>query len=247
VRFLHHGLLDSTNAEAARLAAKGILGPLWISAERQSSGKGRRGRNWVSETGNIYCTGLYPHDSDLASAARLSFAAALAVADTLGHYIDPELVVIKWPNDILVDGKKIAGILLESGSYKHTVWIAIGIGINLSSYPQDSDYPATHVLAHIDPDKLDGPEPVFTGAKPVLALLAARFDHWRTVYLKSGFAPLREAWLNRAVGIGGPVTARLPNVTISGVAQGMDKDGALEIKTDDGKIVKIHAGDVFFS
>ena len=135
MQFVHFKTIDSTQSEAKRRANTGNLGALWISTESQSKGRGRRGREWVSETGNLYCTGLYPHGGDLASAARLSFAAALAVAQTLEQYIDPQLVSIKWPNDVLVDGKKVAGILLESGTYNDAIWVAVGIGINLVSHP----------------------------------------------------------------------------------------------------------------
>ena len=224
-----------------------MLGPIWISTDVQTMGRGRRGRDWVSQTGNLFCTGLYTFDGALADAAKLSFAAALALAETLDHYIDPALVSIKWPNDVMVGGEKVAGILLESGTYEGKIWLAIGMGVNLLSSPKADDYSTTHLLAHISAEKLEGPEAVFSGTQPMIELLAARFEHWRELYLEYGFSPLRTAWLTRARGIGGPVTARLPNDIIEGIALGMDESGALEIKTETGKIVKIHAGDVFFS
>ncbi len=250
MRFVHFKTIDSTLSEAKRLASSndfGPLDPLWISADIQSNGRGRQGRDWVSDVGNLFCTGLYPHAGDIASAARLSFAAALAVAHTLEHYIDPSLITIKWPNDVLVDGKKIAGILLESGTQNNQIWVAIGIGINLVSHPEPEGYAATHLLAHISPQKLTVAEPIFTGAQPVLAILAQNFENWHARYINNGFEPLREAWLNRAVGIHGPVTARLANKTITGTAVGLNHDGALEVEIKSGEIVQIHAGDVFFS
>lgn len=247
MQLVHFKTIDSTQSEAKRRAEVGDVNSLWISADNQTEGRGRRQREWVSNTGNLFCTGLYPHNDDLASAARLSFAAALAVAQTLEHYIDPQLVSIKWPNDVLVDGKKIAGIILESGTYNDAIWVAIGIGINLVTHPKLESYAATHLLAHIPPKKLEVAEPVFTGAQPVLAILAQNFEVWRNLYLAEGFEPLRRAWLSRAIGIGGPVTARLENKTIKGIAMGMDEAGALEVQIPSGEIVKIHAGDVFFS
>lgn len=257
MRFLHFDTLGSTNAFAKSLAepkdgARSDFGPLWISTKRQTAGKGRRGREWISKAGNLFCTGLYPHTGDPASAARLSFAAALAVAETLDQYIPSELIAIKWPNDVLVTGKKISGILLESGTHESKNWISIGIGINLTNCPDIENYGTTHMRAHIVPEDLatedwQGAEPIFTGARPVLAVLVNRFDHWRDIYLAQGFEPLRTAWIARAQGMGKAVTVRLPNKTIQGTALGMDTDGALEVLTVSGENVKIHAGDVFFS
>jgi len=247
MQFAHFTHLDSTNAEAQRRAQAGMLGPIWISTDIQTKGRGRRGKDWVSQTGNLFCTGLYTFDGALADAAKLSFAAALALAETLGNYIDPALISIKWPNDVLIGGEKAAGILLESGTYEGKIWIAVGMGVNLISSPQADDYNTTHLLAHIAKDKLQGPNSVFSGTQPMITLLAERFEHWRDLYVNAGFMPLRKAWLARAQGLGRPVTARLPNKTIMGLALGMDEDGALKLKKDSGEIVKIHAGDVFFS
>ncbi|NNC38967.1 MAG: biotin--[acetyl-CoA-carboxylase] ligase [Acidimicrobiales bacterium] len=246
MRFIHISEIDSTNAEARRRAEVGDFGPLWISSDVQTLGKGRRGREWVSKSGNLYCTGLYPYDGDLASAAKLSFVAALAVADSLEQYIDPALIRIKWPNDVLVAGQKISGILLESGTENDQTWVAVGTGINLVNHPENTETPATHLLAHIDPEKLQGPEPLFAAKEPVLATYAARFDHWRSLYLENGFEPIQQAWTARAKGIGEPVKARLSDKTIEGIALELDETGALCVQTKDGCIVKIHAGDVFF-
>ena len=241
MKFVHYPSLDSTNLEAGRRAEAGNLEPVWISADIQTAGKGRRGRDWVSSKGNLFCTGFYPYEGELADAAKLSFVAALAMAETLAHYIDPALITIKWPNDVLINGKKIAGILLESGNQNGQAWIAIGMGINLISSPEMVDYKATHLLQHIA-DKAS-----FTGTQPMITLLADRFEHWRKLYMNSGFSPIREAWLAKAQGIGEPAVARLPNQTIEGTALGLADDGALELKTKSGQVVKIHAGDVFFS
>ena len=247
MRFLHFEAIDSTNREVKRLADAGDFGPLWVSADSQDVGKGRRGREWISKPGNLYCSGLYPHPADIASAARLSFVAAIALAETLDQYIDPDIIKIKWPNDVLVDGKKIAGILLESGTEGETIWVAIGMGVNLLHHPEGTDTPATHLLEHIDIEKMTGPEPVFTGSGPVLATLAARFDHWRDIYLSDGFLPVKNAWTQRALGLGEPVTANLATRKITGIAKGLDDDGALLLELDNGELEKIHAGDVFFS
>ena len=247
MRFVHFKSIDSTLSEARRRAQAGDSADQWISADSQTEGRGRRGRDWVSDGGNLFCTGLFDHRGDLASAARLSFAAALGVAQTLEQYIDPKLITIKWPNDVLVDGKKIAGILLESGTRGDEIWIAVGIGINLVSHPKLEAYSATHLLAHIEPSQLETSEPIFTGTQPVLTILAQKFEYWHRIYSAQGFEPLRTEWLKRAVGINGPVTAKLEAKTVTGIAIGLNMDGALEIQTSTDEIVKIHAGDVFFS
>jgi len=238
VKVIRHPVLDSTNIEAKRLAETGNWGPLWVVADKQTAGTGRRGREWVSDTGNLFCTGLFPYEGDVASAARLSFAAALAVAETLDHYIDTNSISIKWPNDVLVGGEKVSGILLESGTDQEQLWVAVGIGINLMSAPQDTETPATHVLRHMSNNGDD--------LGNALNILIERFEHWYGTYSKNGFEPLRTAWLERAQGLGGVVTVRIPNKTIQGTAIGLEADGALSVKTHCGEIVKIHAGDVFF-
>jgi BirA family biotin operon repressor/biotin-[acetyl-CoA-carboxylase] ligase len=250
VKFIHFDSIDSTNAEAARLAQKDEFtaqqSPIWISADRQHAGKGRRGREWVSSTGNLFCTCLIKTDGDAPIDARLSFVAALAVAKTLAHYIDPSLITIKWPNDVLVAGEKISGILLESGKNGGKNWVSVGIGINLITDPEIENYPTTHMLAHMKGHDLEGAEPLFSGVRPMIAVLAAAFHSWQDIYDQEGFEPIREAWLDRAHGIGEPVRAVLPHKTIIGTALGLDIDGGFEIQTSQDGVVKIHAGDVFF-
>ncbi len=222
------------------MAEAGDFGPLWIAAKRQSGGKGRRGREWVSRPGNLFCTGLFPHKGTPASAAQLSFAAALAVHDTITQFRPDADIKIKWPNDVLMNGAKIAGILLESGGAGEQLWVAVGIGLNIGSAPKDTPYPATYLRAG-----LGQPEHILR--TDIKQKLYERFAYWRDAHICGGFEPLRIAWLDRAQGIGSDVTAHLPNQTIKGTALGMDKDGALEVQTPPGKVIKIHAGDVFFS
>jgi len=240
MRILEFDEIDSTNLEAKRMAEAGDFGPLWITAKSQTGGKGRRGRAWVSETGNLFCTGLFPHAGTPASAARLSFAAALAVRDTVSSFRSDAETKIKWPNDVLLGGAKISGVLLESGTTNGQLWVAVGIGLNIVSAPDSTEYAATYLNA-------DMPQDQYAYLSDVKKKLFARFEFWMDTYTQNGFEPLRTAWLENAQGMGGPVTARLPNKTIAGTAIGMDADGALEVKTNSGKTIKIHAGDVFFS
>ena len=232
----------STNLYARGLAEQGERGPLWVSAQQQSAGVGRRGREWVSGLGNLYASGLYPNAGTASDAALMSFAAALAVADSLEPYVARDLISLKWPNDVLLGGKKTAGILLEGGPN----WFIVGVGINLMHHPEAAQFPATHVLEHISPEKLEGPEPVMTGPQAVLALLASRFNYWRDIYLIHGFEPLRMAWSARAHNIQGEVTVNLSGGSFSGRADGLCENGALRVVLADGTIRDVQAGDVFF-
>jgi len=246
LRFVSHESLDSTNAEAKRHAEQGDFGPLWIRADKQSSGRGRRGREWTSETGNLFCSGLYPHEGTAHQSAQMSFVAALALADTLEHYVPKDIISLKWPNDVLLAGEKTAGILLESGQTHHQKWMIVGIGVNLTHHPEGTEFPATHVMEHILPVDLDDPEPIMTGPQPVLAVLAHRFDHWRDILTSKGFEPIGQAWTTHAHNIPGPVTVRLPSESFTGEALGLDANGALRVRLVDGTIRDVHAGDVFF-
>lgn len=246
MRFITKDVVASTNEEAKDYAEQGDLGPLWIRAVSQTAGRGRRGRAWTSDAGNLYCTGLYPFDGEVREAALLSFVAALSVYDLVATYIDPETITLKWPNDVLIEQGKTSGILLETGHHGEQMWVVIGIGVNLLSHPDDTERVATHVMAHIDPDDLIGPEPIMNGPDAAQAILAARFDHWFEIFKSSGFAPIRENWTERASGLPGPVTVRLPSETFTGTAQSLGENGELQVCVADGTIRSVHAGDVFF-
>lgn len=246
MRFISLDAVDSTNLEAKRYAEQGDFGPLWIRADKQSAGRGRRGRDWTSDAGNLFCSGLYPYEGTAHQSAQMSFAAALALADTLEHYVPKERISLKWPNDVLLAGLKTAGILLETGQTHHQKWMVVGIGVNLTHHPEATEFPATHVMAHVLDENLNGPEPIMTGAQAVLAILANRFDHWKNILLTKGFEPIGRAWESRAHNIPGPVNVRLPNESFTGEALGLDANGALRVKLSNGTIREIHAGDVFF-
>jgi len=229
--------IDSTNLEARRRAEAGEPGPVWLRAEVQTASRARRGRNWTSPPGNLLATLMIRPRMTPAEAARLSFAAALSVADVLDAFVDPARVKLKWPNDVQLDGGKICGILLESAAAANGVvdWLAVGIGINLQNHP-NLDEPRTIALG----DVVSPPTP-----EAALALLATSFAKWFTAYEAHGFGALREAWLCRARGIGEALTARLPNEELHGVFRGIDGEGALLLETE-GTTRKITAGEVFF-
>jgi BirA family biotin operon repressor/biotin-[acetyl-CoA-carboxylase] ligase len=239
VPILEFDEIDSTNAEARRRAEAGETGPLWITALRQSAGHGRRGRAWETGEGNLAATLLMLTDRAPAEAAQVSFVAALAVADMARTYLAADLIRLKWPNDLLIGGRKAAGILVESGRRADGgLWLATGIGVNLARAPLTSEHPATCFADH---GFAPPPSP-----RSALERLAAAFAGWLDVWRGEGFAPLAEAWTRRAHGLGDPCVARLGSETVEGVAEGLDFDGALRLRLADGAIRRITAGDVFF-
>lgn len=230
--------VDSTNAEARRRAEAGDTGPIWIAARQQTAGRGRRGRSWSTGEGDLAATLLTLTDRPPAEAAQISFIAALAVADLVQGWIDPAKVRVKWPNDVLVDGLKVSGILVESGRRDDgRLWLAVGIGVNLAVTPADVERPATSIAGTA------GKAP---SAAVALETLADRFAVWATIWQNFGFGPIADAWTQRAYGLGEPCTARLGNETVEGVAEGLEGDGALRLRLSDDSVRRISAGDVYF-
>jgi BirA family biotin operon repressor/biotin-[acetyl-CoA-carboxylase] ligase len=226
--------VDSTNSEARRQAEAGACGPLWIMARRQSAGRGRRGAIWQAAEGNLTASLLLAPPGNL---SQLSFAAALAVADLVQHFAPNAHITVKWPNDVLADGRKLAGILLESGQRRNgSSWLVIGIGINLSEHPRDTEFPATSLAA------LGVPPP---GPDLALPILAGRFAHWYDRWMLDGFESLRTAWLALAPQLGAPIRARLPHETRYGLFEGIDGNGALLLREAAG-VRAVAAGEVFF-
>jgi len=231
--------IDSTNEEGRRLAAAGVQGPLWIVAGCQTKGRGRRGRQWHSLAGNLYATLLLNPVSRIAQCAQLSFVAALAVGDLIAQCAPLAKVNLKWPNDVLLDGRKIAGILLEASGKDAGApdWLAVGFGINLASYPLDAEFPATSLrTVNVAP-----PAP-----KEAAARLAASWVEWYRAWENHGFVPIRDAWLARAAGLGRRIRARLPDEEATGVFEGIDELGALILREPSGRARIIAAADVYF-
>lgn len=248
MRILTFDQLDSTNTEAQRQLESGALLPLWIISKTQTLGRGRQGRNWVSQIGNLFCSGLYPLSSDARHDAQKSFVAALAIYDTLSEYVAPELLTIKWPNDVLLDGKKVSGILLERFVSKQKgSGLCIGIGINLLANPQSvTDQETACVIDYIADHLLNDPEPILDMPEPVLAILATKYDHWTRRHDAEGFEPIRKIWLSRAARMGEQITVSLANERFTGYADDLSVDGALIVKLGTGERRHIRAGDIFF-
>ena len=233
---------DSTNAEARRRAEAGETGPLWITARRQTEGRGRRGRSWESDAGNLFGTLLLTTRKPPAEAAQITFIAALAVADLLDAYAPPSLVTIKWPNAVMLAGHKASGVLVESGAHPAGgLWLAVGIGVNLVSAPTGTERPATCLAQHLRGD-IGAPPTVEVAGARLAQAFAVWLERWRTL----GFEPILDAWTARTPGLDGPAVARLGHETVEGWAEGVASDGALRLRLADGTLRLISAGDVFF-
>ena len=238
-----HAELDSSNAEALRRARNGARDPLWILAARQTAGRGRRGRAWHQDRGNFAGSLFTMVDGSGTDAAQRSFVAALALhqalVDATGR---PELFALKWPNDVLLSGGKLAGILLESETAQGGgIALAIGIGVNLRSAPD----PETVEAGATRPVSLAGATGGAPSPEEFLDLLAPNFAHWEGRLVHEGFAPIRAAWLARAARLGEPIVARLPGREMTGLFETIDADGALVLAAPEGRIV-LPAADVFF-
>lgn len=232
--------VDSTNAYAKLLLETEHKSPFWIAAEHQTNGRGRYQRKWISYKGNLFCSRVYSAGNALEHASNLSFVAALAVAETLLKFVSPELIKIKWPNDVLLRGKKVSGILLESFNCRNKNYIIIGIGINLSHHPEGNLYPATNLLDNISAKSFK------LSPSGILDILIDRFETINEIYFKEGFTAIREQWLQLSHNIPGEVEVKLLNEHFSGRATGIDLNGSLLVSLPDGTIRNVSAGDVFF-
>jgi len=235
-----HPELDSTNAEALRQAAAGETGPVWICALRQTAARGRRGRAWAMAEGNFAASLLMRPPGAL---AQRSFVAALGLLDAMVAVTGrPELFALKWPNDVLLSGGKVAGILLETGGPAgRPPALVIGIGVNLAAAPEAGALEPGAVV----PASLRGATGIAIGPEEFLDLLAPAVDVWEERLSDEGFAPLRSAWLARATRIGEEITARLPDRAITGRFETIDATGALVLATDGGRVV-LPAADIHF-
>lgn len=247
--------VGSTNAEALEQAAKGVAGPAWFVTDNQTSGRGRRGRAWQDGRGNLAATLLLVMPADPARAATLGFVAGVALTEALTAVLPDATrlrtapdgadlasgrgrLVLKWPNDLLLDGGKISGILLESRFQPDgSLALAIGIGVNVVSHPDDLPYPATSLRA------LGASS---TAADLFLALSDAwvdAYDMWSQPY---GLVEIRRRWLENAAGTGTPVSVNLGERILRGTFETIDEQCRFVIRTDDGSSETIAAGDVHF-
>lgn len=247
-RCIHLAETGSTNDDAKRLAAEGSPEGTLIWADAQTSGRGRRGRTWQSPAGNLYISIILRPAAPVAIVGQLGFAAALAIAETAASLLPADRdIACKWPNDVLIGGRKVAGLLLETDMRPDgaTDWLVLGVGINVARHPSGMEFPATSLAA----------QGARVDVADVLRGFAGHFLAWYDVWRAYGFAPLREAWLRRAAGLGGPIMVRLEDRTLAGVFSGLDEEGALLLhsahsegpdRETNPRPLRITAGDVFF-
>lgn len=224
--------LDSTSAEARRRAEAGSGGPVWILALTQTAGYGRRGRSWEQATGDFAGTLLLTPEAPPERWGQLSFIVSLALAGAFDELIGEERVMLKWPNDVLIEGAKGAGILLESLGAQ----LSIGVGVNMVTAPERLPYKPARLVDYVSPPP---------GPGAFAALLDAHFWTHYKQWVREGFAPARAAWLARATGVGSEITVRLPAEEAKGVFDGVDETGALILRSGAGTRT-IAAGEVFF-
>ena len=220
----------STNADMLLLARDGAEEGLWLRAERQTAGRGRLGRAWLSPDGNLYASTLVRLRPGNPQPASLALVAAVALHEAIAVFgVTAEL---KWPNDLLLQGAKLSGILLERAGDA----VVIGIGVNVAHHPDLPDRPTASLAAAGSP----------VVAQTLLDVLAESFARWLARWRGEGLGPVRTAWLAAAHPVGTALTARLPDgSTREGLFDGLDPDGALILRLASGERHVIHAADVF--
>lgn len=221
----------STNADMMALVAQGAEEGIWLCADRQTGGRGRQGRHWASPPGNLYASTLIRSRAGDPPAPTLALVAAVALEEAVSAWL-PGRAILKWPNDLMIDGAKLSGILLEGASGA----VVIGIGVNLAYHPTDTDRPATSLSAQGAP----------VLPEDFLPALADTFDRWIGIWRGEGIDAVRRRWVARAHPVGTALTARLSGgEAVDGLFDGLDADGALILRLADGTRRVIHAGDVF--
>ncbi|MFA6280413.1 MAG: biotin--[acetyl-CoA-carboxylase] ligase [Bdellovibrionales bacterium] len=227
---------ESTNAVARQAAEAGEAEGLVVQALRQTAGKGRLGRTWESPEGNLYVSVLLRPRRTLQQTALYTFAAALAVHDAVLKACPEASLQLKWPNDVLVEGKKISGVLLETAPVVDNLveWIVIGVGLNVTHHPDEALYPTTSLSEQGSSVTVEA----------ALAYFLQSLDQWRQTLYYDGFCPIRKAWLSDAKM--GAMVVRLPSGEVHGDFAGIDSKGSLILRLADGQETVIRTGDVFF-
>jgi BirA family biotin operon repressor/biotin-[acetyl-CoA-carboxylase] ligase len=236
-RVRHYAALGSTSDEARHLAGQSCPHGTVVWADEQTAGRGRFGRHWHSPRGNLAVSIVLRPAVPASRASELGFVAAVAVADCVAALLPGSAGVgLKWPNDVQLDGAKIAGILPEAHSPDGMLaWVVLGIGLNLAHAPVEAPYPVTSLTAH---------GATVTPLRGVQVLLA-RLAHWLSRWENDGFGPVRAAWLARALALGREVEVRVGDRQARGVFRDLDSDGAMILVTADGPR-RITAGEVAF-
>jgi BirA family transcriptional regulator, biotin operon repressor / biotin---[acetyl-CoA-carboxylase] ligase len=247
-RFAAFEQIGSTNAEAMSRARDGERGPMWFVTSEQTAGRGRRQRAWIAPRGNLASSILEVMDVPPATAATLGFAAGLALEAALQKLSieanlrragsDPLKFSLKWPNDVMAERQKLAGILLEAEAVAgNRLAVVVGIGTNVVGAPEGTPTPATSLAAL----------GVQIGAEELFMALSDAWVEFRGVWDNGrGFADIRRLWLERAAGLGDRVAIQTGSATVEGTFDTIDETGCLIVRTADGKRMPIAAGEVYF-
>ncbi|QRG05988.1 biotin--[acetyl-CoA-carboxylase] ligase [Xanthobacter dioxanivorans] len=239
IRFTQIG---STNAEGLARLQRGETLPVWLVADIQTAGRGRRGRPWTSELGNLFATLVLPNPAPVAHLAQLCFVAGLALRDAVlsaAPQISGDMLKLKWPNDLLLDGGKLAGILVEGGSdASGKPAVVIGFGVNCLHHPDELPYKATSLEANgapTAPDRL---------LEALDLAMAVRLNQWNA---GAGFPAIRSDWMRHALGMGDQVSVKIGTREVVGRFENIDARGAMMLRRRDGVAEIITAGDVSLS
>lgn len=230
--------VDSTNDEAKRLVQSGAFDKLVIWSKTQSDGRGRYGRSWDSKEGNLFLSILLPINCPLEKSAQLSFVMAVAIADVIESLsIKQKLkldIKLKWPNDVMVNGKKISGILMESLPENVMDWVIIGMGLNVDVKP---DVEGSTSLKELG---------IKCSVGEALGMVMNQFDYYHDMWVIYDFAKIRQIWIKKAYKLGEVITITDIKNRMSGIFDGMDEEGAIKIKLASGEIFPVNTGEVFF-
>ena len=230
--------LPSTNDEANRMASRGAPGFTAVWSHEQTAGRGRLGRCWESPSGNLYVSLLLRPKCTVSVSTQLSLVAAVALGDTLCMFVEASRIQNKWPNDVQIDNKKLAGLLLETSTKSRSKVdaVIIGCGVNIASCPNLANYPTTYL--NLAASRV-------INVRSFLDNFLEKFEYRYMDWHNNGIEYICDAWITRAIGIGQEIIVRFPNSEVRGIFEGLDSSGALILGTCDGERKTINSGEVF--
>ncbi|MBL4890646.1 MAG: biotin--[acetyl-CoA-carboxylase] ligase [Rhizobiaceae bacterium] len=241
-RYIELATVDSTNTQCIEYAKNGDPGNLWIRAKTQTAARGSRGRDWQSDEGNLFASLLLlnPAEGGYASVlSGLTFVTSLALLWAIKEISNDANVKLKWPNDVLVNEKKCAGILLENQNIQGKTALVIGIGVNCTSHPSNTNYPATDLIS----------QGIAISAEELFMSLVTHMDGFIKQWDRGrNFAEIRQSWLKHAVGLGKPIRVKIPGqADETGIFETIDETGLLILDQENGTKKRISAADIFFN
>ena len=245
IELLEYSVLDSTNAEGKRLAFQDSQNS-WIFAQKQTDGKGSRGRGWCSDGSNLTASFLFYPSGTIKELAQRTFTTSLALFDSLVYSgVKSDQLILKWPNDVLLNKKKVSGILLETSSDPNSERVAliIGVGLNLVSYPDLHDGQGLNKMPTALNSVLGNKTPK---ALTMLTYIANSLQYWEKMYRDEGFLYIKDAWLKLSYDLGSKVRVSIKGEELKGSFHGISDDGSFLLKSNE-TLLELSTGDVFFA